>query len=215
MDIVYYATRVVLPPLFARMEVEGRENVPKGACIFIANHETVWDAWKVVQAAGVWTPVHWVTGTCFFDPAAAGAKCFPHLPPFVQRCLGFLASTLIRYSKAIPYQRVGDPPIRGRSMEETNRDTFKRVARTLQAGESVGIFPEGRRSSLWVTSSFIRMALTAGVPVVPIKLPRKGEPNMVRIFPPLRYARMPREAIDREAERVMIALTGRAVTVSR
>ena len=81
-------------------------------------------------------------------------------------------------------RRRGDPGHRGRS----DRGAIAAAIAALEAGEVVGIFPEGgvRREGPWLRGA-ARMALATGAPLLPVRLlgTRKALGRRQVGFPPL------------------------------
>lgn len=123
----------------ARIEVEGRENIPKeGPFFLIPNHQSVLD--PVLVQAMCPRPVHSFTKSTQF-----GSPVFRWLLPRLN---------------AIPTRRYRVDP-----------QVVRVALRLVEAGEAIGIYPEGERS--WDGSlqplrrGTVRLLLKAGAPVVP------------------------------------------------
>ncbi|MCV2218411.1 MFS transporter [Thauera sp. Sel9] len=149
-----------------RLRVEGIEQVPeKGGAVIVANHVSFVDA--LIIMAGCRRPIRFVMDHRIF-----------RLP---------ILSFIFRTSRAIPIA----PASEDRAMMER---AFDEVARALEAGELVGLFPEGKISGDGEMSPFrpgiARIVARTPVPVVPMALrglwgsffSRKGGAAMTRPF---------------------------------
>jgi 1-acyl-sn-glycerol-3-phosphate acyltransferase len=129
-----------------RVRVEGLQNVPdEGPCVLVCNHVSYVDA--VVIAACVRRPIRFVMDHRIF-----------RVP---------LLSWLFRTMRTIPIAPAReDPRLKERAFEE--------VRRALEAGEIVGIFPEGRLTESGELNPFRpgvqQIVATTPVPVVPMAL---------------------------------------------
>lgn len=111
--------RVITNTFFRRIEVAGIENVPQaGPVIFAGNHpNALMDGWLLTAKCGRW-PVHFL----------AGAKLWNFR----------LLAPILNASGAIPVYRRED-----HDGEIDNRGAFDKLYEVLEAGDCVGIFPEG------------------------------------------------------------------------
>jgi 1-acyl-sn-glycerol-3-phosphate acyltransferase len=134
--------------LMMRIRVRGLENLPKsGAYIFVSNHVTYLDPFTIAYMVYI------------------HAKRAPH----------FLAKeSLFRvpiFGKVIT--AVGQIPVY-RSSGKSNEEPLRAARAFLEAGHTLLIFPEGsltRDPELWPMrgrSGAIRLAMEAGVPIVPV-----------------------------------------------
>jgi 1-acyl-sn-glycerol-3-phosphate acyltransferase len=131
---------------FYRVRVEGLDNVPEdGPCVIVCNHVSYVDA--VVIAASVRRPIRFVMDHRIF--------AVPVL------------SFLFRTMRTIPIASARDDPA-------LKDKAFDDVRRALEAGEIVGIFPEGRLTETGEMSRFRpgvqQIVATTPVPVVPMAL---------------------------------------------
>ncbi len=129
-----------------RVRVEGLEHVPEeGPCVVVCNHVSYVDA--VVIAACVRRPVRFVMDHRIF-----------RMP---------VLSFLFRTMRAIPIASAKDDP-------ELKVCAFDEVRRALEAGDVVGIFPEGRLTASGEIETFrpgVQQILeVTPVPVVPMAL---------------------------------------------
>ncbi|WP_341645802.1 1-acyl-sn-glycerol-3-phosphate acyltransferase [Thauera sp. SDU_THAU2] len=149
-----------------RLRVEGIEQVPeKGGAVIVANHVSFVDALIIMAACR--RPIRFVMDHRIFR--------WPIL------------SFIFRTSRAIPIA----PASEDRAMMER---AFDEVARALEAGELVGLFPEGKITADGEMSPFrpgiARIVARTPVPVVPMALrglwgsffSRKGGAAMTRPF---------------------------------
>src|SRR6185295_20269794 len=129
-----------------RVRTEGLEHIPdKGACIVVCNHVSYVDA--VVIAACVRRPIRFVMDHRIFA-----------IP---------LLSFIFRTMRTIPIAPAKeDPQMKDRA--------FEQAAQALEAGEIVGIFPEGKLTETGELNAFRpgvqQMIATTPVPVVPMAL---------------------------------------------
>ena len=144
-----YAKNFLLPfailyKYYFRVQTFGIENIPQGSCIFISNH----------------------AGQLPIDGSMiAAAVLLEADPPRLVR------SMVERFAFSLPYVSI--------FMQRTGQivGTPENCLRLLNAGESILIFPEGVKgiSKLFseryklqeFTSGFMRLALSAGAPIVP------------------------------------------------
>jgi 1-acyl-sn-glycerol-3-phosphate acyltransferase len=129
-----------------RVRLEGLENVPEeGPCIIVCNHVSYVDA--VVIAACVRRPIRFVMDH----------RIFGHP----------VLSWLFRTMRAIPIAPAREDP----ALKEA---AFAEVRRALEAGEIVGIFPEGKLTDSGELNAFRpgveQIVQTTPVPVVPMAL---------------------------------------------
>ncbi len=111
--------RVITNTFFRRIEVAGLENVPPdGPVIFAGNHpNALMDGWLLTAKCGRW-PVHFL----------ANAKLWNYR----------LLAPILNASGAIPVYRREE-----HDGKVDNRDAFEKLYEVLEAGQCVGIFPEG------------------------------------------------------------------------
>jgi 1-acyl-sn-glycerol-3-phosphate acyltransferase len=131
---------------FYRVRLEGLENVPEeGPCVIACNHVSYVDA--VVIAACVRRPIRFVMDHRIF-----------RVP---------VLSFLFRTMRTIPIASARDDPA-------LKAKAFDDVRRALEAGEIVGIFPEGRLTDSGELNAFRpgvqQIVATTPVPVVPMAL---------------------------------------------
>jgi 1-acyl-sn-glycerol-3-phosphate acyltransferase len=155
--------------LVYRLRVTGREHVPDGGCVVAANHWSNFDPWPL------------------------------GLPLFPRRFLRFMAKKELFWLPLGWIVRAGG----GFPVDRGGRDTqaIETAVALCRAGHAVVMFPEGtrrekglrkRREARWHTGA-ARIALTAGVPLVPAgiagteRLGRLG-PLRVAYGPPIETA---------------------------
>jgi carboxylesterase len=175
-DATYRTLKVLLGKQFQirnELEVTGAENVPmEGGVLLAPNHQS----WLDAQVLGVGCPrrVHYV------------AKSeFRHWP---------VLRHLIDLSQSIFVQRGGDA------------DALEAIAEALGGGRAVAIFPEGtipgeediprravdpRTGLLQGKTGAIRLAIRAGVPIVPVGISGTGRAFPPEIYPRLEILRLP------------------------
>jgi len=131
---------------FYRVRAEGLENIPEeGACILICNHVSYVD--PVVISACVRRPIRFVMDHRIF-----------RIP---------VLSFIFRTMRTIPIAPAKeDPALKERA--------FAEAAKALEAGEIVGIFPEGKLTETGELNPFRpgvqQMVATTPVPVIPMAL---------------------------------------------
>jgi len=132
--------------LFYRLDISGAENIPNGAAMVCANHSSRSDPFLVAFAYGIDRHIHFIAKVSLFK--------VPVLSWFMKK-LGMISVD--------------------RSL--TDVSTIKSTLAYLKNGEPVAIFPEGRRVSddagSTAKSGAIKIAERAGVPIVPVFVPRK------------------------------------------
>ena len=153
--------RLVLRVFYHEVETLGLENVPKrGPVLFVANH-----------------------GNGLIDPVILVAL-LPHMPRFLAK------HTLWRNPAVLPLLALGGavPVYRARDGDTSrNQETFSRCYDELEAGGSIGIFPEGishdEPSLQKLRTGAARIArgatdrIGAPVPIVPIGLTFDAKPR--------------------------------------
>ena len=144
-DLVYPPVIVLIKTFWKylgfKFDFVGEENIPrKGAAILAINH------------------------TSYLDFALAGTAALP-----VKRYVRFMAK------KELFDNKVAGPLLRGMhhiNVDRSNGATsFVTALKALESGEIIGIFPEGTISTSFeikqLKSGAVRMAIAAGVPIVP------------------------------------------------
>ena len=179
----YWLTKVVLTPLLRllmRVTVHGTENLPtSGGAIVAANHTTFLDNFMIPMV-------------------------FPRRVTFLAKSDYFTGGGLKGKLQKAFFSGVGMIPI-DRSGGKASEAALRTGLGVLQGGELLGLYPEGTRSPdgrLYRGKTGVaRMALEAGVPVVPVGLvgmfaiqpagatmPKPGKVE-VRIGRPLDFSR--------------------------
>lgn len=132
--------------LFVREETIGRENLPDGAAVLCANHSSWSDPFLL-----------WF---------AATKKHFVHIMAKAELFKIPVLSFFMRKLGVIPVDR-GNSDVKA----------IKSSLRCLKEGTKLGIFPEGTRAkednAIEAKRGAVRIADKAGVPVVPVYIPRK------------------------------------------
>lgn len=132
--------------LFVRAEAVGRENIPEGAAVLCANHSSWSDPFLL-----------WF---------AATKKHFLHIMAKAELFKIPVLSFFMRQLSVIPVDR-----------GHSDVQAIKSSLRCLKEGGKLGIFPEGTRAKednvIEAKRGAVRIADRAGVPVVPVYIPRK------------------------------------------
>lgn len=176
-EVVYKLVKNSLATNFKKsndLEIEGVENVPlQGGVILACNHQSWLDAQLLTAAAP--RHVHFIAKSEF--------QTWPVL------------RHLIKLSQSVFIHRGGD------------EDTLSTITSALQAGWAVGIFPEGTipgeedvpRISVNPETGLLpghtgvaRLALRAGVPIVPVGVSGTGRAFPPEVYPRLEILRLPR-----------------------
>jgi 1-acyl-sn-glycerol-3-phosphate acyltransferase len=144
-DLVYPPVIVLIKTFWKylgfKFDFEGAENIPrKGGAILAINH------------------------TSYLDFALAGTAALP-----VKRYVRFMAK------KELFDNKIVGPLLRGMHHINVDRSngaaSFVTALKALESGEIIGIFPEGTISTSFeikqLKSGAVRMAIGAGVPIVP------------------------------------------------
>lgn len=161
-----------------RCRSDGLDHIPsKGGFLLVGNHRSWTD--PLLIAMEIERPVHFLAASFNFN-----------IP---------IASWVFKNSGVMALH------VRG---EAKNEKTFRRSIKLMQQGEPVGIFPEGVQNFLNPAgekvkpfqTGFVRLALAAGVPVVPVAVAGKKEVITGRTGHPLIKAlltiqRLPPDAI--------------------
>jgi long-chain acyl-CoA synthetase len=150
--------------MFARLEVEGRENLESldGPVIFAANHQSHMDTPAIMAAL----PARWR-----YRVAPAMAKEFfkANFFPEQHTTRQWFTNSLNYYLAALFFNAFPLP-----QREAGARQTLRYIGELLGDGYSVLIFPEGRRTMEGEIQTFRpgvgMIASRLGVPVVPIRL---------------------------------------------
>jgi 1-acyl-sn-glycerol-3-phosphate acyltransferase len=141
----YYVVAAMLALLF-RLKPSGRENIPKGPVMLCANHSSNFDPFIICIAAGIEHQLHIMGKVELFR--------IPIIS-WILRKIGMFA------------------------VDRGNNDVsaIKTSLKYLKAGEKVVIFPEGTRvrsdNAVAAKTGALRIADAAGVPVIPVYIPRK------------------------------------------
>ena len=148
-DLVYppvvAAAKLAFRGLGIRFDITGGENIPRsGGAVMAINHVSYLDFTFAGLAA---------------DPAGRFVRFMAKKEVFDHRVSG----PLMRGMRHIPVDRTG-----------AAADSYRAAVEALQAGEIVGVFPEATISEAWELKEFktgaVRMALEAGVPLLPVVL---------------------------------------------
>ena len=144
-DLVYPPVIVLIKTFWKylgfKFDFEGAENIPRnGGAILAINH------------------------TSYLDFALAGTAALP-----VNRYVRFMAK------KELFDNKIAGPLLRGMHHINVDRSngaaSFVTALKALESGEIIGIFPEGTISTSFeikqLKSGAVRMAIGAGVPIVP------------------------------------------------
>lgn len=174
--LIYRGAQQSLRTLFGTMndlEVEGLENVPtEGGVVFASNHQS----WLDVQVLGAASPrrVHFIAKSEF--------ETWPGL------------RHLIRLTESVYVRRGGD------------EEGLREIVDLLQSGRAVVIYPEGtipgeediprtavdpKTGLLRGHSGVARLALAAGVPIVPVGVSGTGRAFPPEVYPRLELLRLP------------------------
>jgi long-chain acyl-CoA synthetase len=198
--------------LFAWIRVEGRENLDaiRGPVIFAANHQSHMDT-PVILAA--------LPARIRYRVAPAMAKEFfkAHFFPAQHSTRAWLTNSLNYYLAALFFNAFPLP-----QREAGARQTLQYIGEVLDAGFSVLIFPEGRRTDAGEIDRFRAGIGMVGsrldVPVVPVRLEgldkvlhpswKMAKPGPVRVAfgKPLRLAGDDFEALAAQVEDAVRAL---------
>jgi len=173
--VAYWILKVILSPIFFllwRVEIEGREHVPKnGPAVLAANHQSFCDSFFLPLVMR--RRVTYVAKAEYFDD--------------------WKTAWFFRAAGQIPMNRGGG------DASQRALDTAKEV---LQGGSLLGIYPEGTRSPDIRLhrghTGVARLAIGCGVPIIPVgivgtraiqppgrRLMRPFHPVTVRFGPPL------------------------------
>ncbi|MDN5919236.1 MAG: 1-acyl-sn-glycerol-3-phosphate acyltransferase [Pseudonocardia sp.] len=195
--LYWWSKFVLLGPLmrlFCRPTIEGLENIPeRGGAILASNHLAVADS--------------------FFLPLLV-----PRRITFLAKREYFTQPGLVGWLKKQFFTGVGQVPV-DRSGGSAARAAMDTATRLLGEGKLLGIYPEGTRSpdgKLYKGKTGVaRMALEAGVPVVPVVMVGTDRVNpigsrmwrprkiRIRIGEPIDFSRYEGMAGDRFIERSM------------
>ena len=180
----YYLARTAFA-IFYRLRVTGKENIPEDAVLVCANHSSNADPFLIAFAFGIDCQMHIIAKAELFK--------IPVISPVLKR-LGMI------------------------SVDRATLDvmTIKKTLTYLKSGEKVVIFPEGTRAhedgEAYAKSGAIKLAERAGVPLLPVFLPRK-KPLFTRvpiiIGEPYNVDRSDSKRSPEEYERLSGALMGR------
>lgn len=163
-----------------KLEIEGRENIPEGPCVFIANHQGYADVPAMIKA---------LEGHATGFIAKEEFRPVPLLAAWIERINGLFI------------------PTEGRNPRESLK-VINEGVELINKGFSMAIYPEGRRSWSSVMGEFkpgsFKLATKAKVPIVPITIDgtyrmfeehqriTKGQTAKVIIHPPIETEGMSR-----------------------
>ena len=145
--------RAITGTFFRRIDVVGAENVPDtGPVIFAGNHpNALMDGWLLTARCGRW-PLHFMANAKLWD--------YPMMAP------------LLNAGGAVPVYRRED-----HGDDADNSRAFDRLYKVLEAGDCMGVFPEGVSH---VESQLTR--LKTGAARIALSVARRGK-VVVRIVP--------------------------------
>ncbi len=157
-SIVYgIAASVTVPALYLlyRMRISGKENLPDGGFVLAASHLSRFDAWPLAVPLWPRREVRFMAKTELYNP---------------------VVGPILTAAGAFPVRR-----------EEADRDAFRCAVAYAREGEIVGMFPEGTRRAKGSRRRFdarphggaVRIALRAGVPLVPVAI--SGTDRLLRL----------------------------------
>jgi 1-acyl-sn-glycerol-3-phosphate acyltransferase len=131
-----------------RARIEGRERLPwRGPAVLVANHLSMLD---ILVLYGLFRPFKWVSKAELFRVPVVGWNMW--------------------LNDYVPLRR-GD--------RESVRKMMEHCRRHLEAGSPVLLFPEGTRSETGALQPFkdgaFRLAVAAGVPVIPLAVTGTGD----------------------------------------
>lgn len=165
-QLIYNSSRWTFGPLLSlliRLKCEGQENIPQeGGALVVANHRNP-----------------------FLDPFAMAVK--------IARPVNFMAASVFFSLPVVGrvYHAWGAVPLEISGGEKSRR-CLENAVSLLEEGELVGMFPEGVHTIAntrkvhkirTFKTGFVRIALLARAPVVPVALIGRGERTLAR-FPP-------------------------------
>ena len=131
---------------FRPFEVAGKENMISGAALVCSNHSAMIDPFQIAMAFGINTNIHVIAKIELFR--------IPVLSSILRRLL------MISVDRSI-----------------NDIASIKASLGYLKNGEKVVIFPEGTRASGYdvnsAKSGAVKLAERAGVPILPVFIPRK------------------------------------------
>lgn len=143
---IAYTFLHVFVSIFYRVKVKGRENLPDGAAMCCASHSSWLDPFMICFACGKKNQLHMMAKAELFKMPVVG---------WFMKKIGTISV----------------------DREKADIAAVKSALTYLKHGEKVGIFPEGTRVSgdyqIVAKSGAVKIAAKAGVPVVPIHIPRK------------------------------------------
>jgi long-chain acyl-CoA synthetase len=158
---------------FSKIVVEGRDNIPKGACLFAPNHQSFLDPFYLASA---------MDGDRYLN------TFFYTISKFING--GQIAKFAKRHNM-VAMEINGDI-----------RQSLALLRKALEEGKSVVVFPEGTRSmdgSMGdFKTSFAQLALDAHAPIIPVaidgafdvlprnkRMPSFGKTVSIRFLPPI------------------------------
>jgi len=175
-------------------EVRGRENIPEGPCVYVANHQSYFDIMAMMDA---------LDGHVASFIAKDDFKGVPLLGPWIERTRGLFIHR-------------GDP--------RESLKTIQKGVEYLKEGWSLIIFPEGTRSRGPEMAEFkpgsFKLATKAKVPVVPITIDgtyrsfeeegayKGGQSAVITIHPPIETADLSRAEQTELSDRVWEVIHG-------
>ena len=161
---------------FSKVTIKGKENIPDGACIFAANHQSVLDGLYVISSV---------------SSKQYHSMLFYVFSKFIEKGVNHWFA---RRHNMVPMELNGDL-----------RQSIGILEKGLASGKTLLIFPEGTRSMDGSLSefrpTFAQMAIDANVPIVPIaidgafnvlprgkRMPSFGHKVTISFLPPIKPA---------------------------
>ena len=141
-----YRLARAIAAVFYRLRIIGKENIPERAALVCANHSNAIDPFLIAIVFGIDSNIHVITKAELFKIPVISA---------ILKKLG-----MIRVDRGV-----------------LDTSTIKSTLSCLKNGEKVVIFPEGTRvhedDAVLAKAGAVKIAERAGVPVLPLFLPRK------------------------------------------
>lgn len=194
-----FVVRSIIRLYYAPLRITGKENLPPGAVLLVANHQdSLLDPVLVGIATG--RPVRFLAKATLFDLPAVGR--------------------VLRFFGMIPAKR----PAAGPALDQRNEEMLNHAAAVLAGGESLGIFPEAhcldfpRIEQMRTGAAEIALQAAAQLPegqklcIVPVGMNFEEKERFrsavwVRIGTPLEVERPISSAEDEENPQAVRALT--------
>ncbi len=149
--------------------IRGRENIPAGGCIVVANHRSIMDPWCISWCFTMSNGIKWMAKMESVDPRDFQRPGAGWIRNFFLLIAGWFSAQIVRGCDVLLVDREGKD-------QALNLKSLARASRLLEKGGIVGIFPEGgidKKKAEGFFEGFISLAKRTEMPIVPIYIDGK------------------------------------------